>query len=67
MRSSLDLLDGVIGEFDDGLTSSAESEVNHPNYSHSDLNKYQDGEEVRPDFKSSRISIKNGFLIFSVS
>ena len=26
VRSSLDLLDGVIGEFDDGLTSSAESE-----------------------------------------
>ena len=29
MRSSLDLLDGVIGEFDDGLTSSAESEAAH--------------------------------------
>ena len=29
MRSSLDLLDGVIGEFDDGLTSSAESEATH--------------------------------------
>ena len=29
VRSSLDLLDGVIGEFDDGLTSSAESEANH--------------------------------------
>jgi hypothetical protein len=60
VRSSLDLLDGVIGEFDDGLTSSAESEVNHPRHSRSDFKKYQDDEEeVRPDFKSSRLSINN--------
>ena len=60
MRSSLDLLDGVIGEFDDGLTSSAESEVNHPKYSRSDFNRYTDQEEeVKPDFRSSRLSINN--------
>ena len=67
MRSSLDLLDGVIGEFDDGLTSSAESEVNHPRYLGSDLNIYQEAEEVRPDFKSSRLSINNQLMIFFVS
>ena len=60
MWSILDPSDGVIEEFDDGLTSSAESEVNHPRHSRSDFNSYQDEEEeVRPDFKSSRLSINN--------
>jgi len=60
VRSSLDLLDGVIGEFDDGLTSSAESEVNHPRHLRSDINRYTDDEdEVKPDFRSSRLSINN--------
>ena len=39
MQSSLDLLEGVIGEFGDGLTSIAESEVNLPRHSCSDFNK----------------------------
>jgi len=60
VRSSLDLLDGVIGEFDDGLTSSAESEVNHPRHSRNDINRYTDEEdEVKADFRSSRLSIND--------
>ena len=38
-----------------------ESEVNHPRYSHTDFNRYQDEkeEDFRPDLKRSRISINN--------
>ena len=46
MRSSLDLLDGVIGEFDDGLTSSAESEANHRRPGHTRTNQ-RPGYEAR--------------------
>ena len=42
MRSSLDLLDSVIGEFDDGLTSAAESE-----YSSRAFSRGGQGENVR--------------------
>ena len=52
VRSSLDLLDGVIGEFDEGLTSSAESEANHG------LGRARGGEDrVRPELRSSHASI----------
>ena len=52
VRSSLDLLDGVIGEFDEGLTSSAESEANHGR------GRARGGEDrVRPELRSSHASI----------
>ena len=59
----MDLLDGVIGEFDDGLTSSAESEANQRLARH-ERNRARRGrsdmeEQVRPELRSSHLSIND--------
>ena len=66
VRSSLDLLDGVIGEFDDGLTSCAESEGRsrggqrglQPRGQQRPASRPRTSEDkVRPELRSSHLSI----------
>ena len=67
VRSSLDLLDGVIGEFDDGLTSSAESEAGRSRGGQSGHQPQSRGQQkprttedkVRPELRSSHLSIND--------
>ena len=67
MRSSLDLLDGVIGEFDDGLTSSAESEAGrsrggqrgHQPVPRGQQRRTEAEDKVRPELRSSHLSIND--------
>ena len=66
MRSSLDLLDGVIGEFDDGLTSSAESEAGRSRGGQRGHQPQPRGQQrrasedqVRPELRSSHLSIND--------
>ena len=66
VRSSLDLLDEVIGEFDDGLTSAAESDillgqsVTTPVTKRSHRYRYDQRSERQQDRISSRINGSNG-------
>ena len=66
MKYSLDVLDRVIGEFDDGLLSSTESEAASRQRSRPDLRTVSDSEEkeekIRPEIRGSRIDFRGSRL-----